>query len=323
MRSLLESANPLGEYIVLTYCKVKGHFCQNWPLRRFARRGFLCSMTRLLLLIIALLAPISLLAQDQPASDVNQEPENPYSEVSFRNPAGFQMEVWVNGNRLGFTPLTVRLQPGPHWISISADSIIPIMQTTMIRDKPSQVVHIPPAPVTRDDYVRVQNNLNQTILNGPKDPHLILIALHLCIDVEEGYRLLERMDRGMPGDPMGEFLRGMILLMDDQPDDALAATERGLAKLPKVAFGWRVRAEALAELGQLEEAIDAANQAMIEDPHCWRNLRIRAKIHELAGNTIAAEADAERAEEMYRALFLEEESGPQPAGPEAPSMAVE
>jgi hypothetical protein len=64
--------------------------------------------------------------------------------------------------------------------------------------------------------------------------------------------------------------------------------------------------------GELDPALDAANQSVVLDPRGWRNLRIRARVHAARGDTAKARADEELAQELYEQVHQIMESARRP-----------
>jgi hypothetical protein len=256
----------------------------------------------LLFLVLLLQAAVLVAAGDAGGASTESAVE-PRSVYRISTMGGLEMEVWIGGRRVGFTPLTVELPAGRFPISASAESIIPVFgEIVSGGDGKSYEYVIPPAPLTVENYERVGREVAQFIASNARNPHLVIISLHLITSAEDGLGLLDRADRLMPGDPVVEALRARVLLRAGQLDGALRASERALEALPKAALVWRIRGEVLEQVGELQAAMDAANEAMVLDPMGWRTLRLRSRLHEKLGNERGARADTERAEEIYEGL---------------------
>lgn len=228
-------------------------------------------------------------------------PPDELQRVRFQSMARFQVEVWLNGTRAGMTPFEVNLPAGEYLMSVTGDSLYPIVETISI-DREDPIIWIPPIPLTTANYEEAQEALFHRIMEHPANPHLLIAALHMTLDPSDGKDLLRRADRLIPDDPMVDNLRARILVMAGEFDEALRAAERALEKLGRHSIGWRRLAEVLLARGDLEEALDAANQAVLRDPRGWRNQRVRSRVHSALGNEAASISDSERADELYAAL---------------------
>lgn len=268
-------------------------------------------LTAFIICVLVTMAPVGVKGQEPagpaapPEAPAEAESANANDRetriVRFQSMARFQVEVWLNGQRAGFTPLQVRLPDGDYIMTATADSLAPIVQPISVGEGVG-VVWIPPIPVTRDNYRNVTRDVVRHIFENPENPHLIIASLLLTIDPEDARDLLQRADSLIPGDPMVDIARAGHLLRDEKHDEALRAAERALEKLGNVAFSWRRLAEVHHARGEHAEALEAINRAVVIDPRGWRNLRIRTRIHEAMGNSNAARIDHERAEELYTAV---------------------
>lgn len=222
--------------------------------------------------------------------------------VRFQAPGNLQLEVWLDGERLGFTPFSKELTPGDHYLTASAEALQPVMQDFAIGARANQVAIIPVLPLTTENHPEAVRRLIETIKTQPPNRHFRIMGLYLATDPDDVKTLLEIADKEMPGDAMVDLLRARVMLRGGDTNGALASTDRALPALAQVAFAWRMRAEALLAADRAGEAIDAANQAVILEPNGFRNLRVRARANEAVGKTAAARNDAERATSLYEEL---------------------
>lgn len=218
--------------------------------------------------------------------------------VRFESMARFQVEVWIDGKRAGFTPFLVRLPEGEYIMTATAESLAPIVQTIEV-DEDSEVVWIPPVPVTRNNYQGITREVVRHIVEHPDNPHLLIASLLMAIDPSDKRDLLRRADQAIPGDPMVDVIRADYFLKLERKDEALVAAQRALESLGMVGFAWRRLAEVHLAREEHAEALEAINQAVLLDPRGWRNLRVRSRVHQAMGNSNAGAIDAERAEELY------------------------
>ena len=240
--------------------------------------------------------------QVEPPAEFQAPDEAPVFEVRFQSAVRLQMDVWLDGNRLGTTPLRTKLPAGRYFLSASADAIVPVLQPFEVGDGGAQMAVLPARPVTTENYDAVSQDVFRTILHFPDNAHLLLIALYLTFDEEEAERLLARADRALEEDATLEALRARYHLRAGRFREALAASERAIGLEGTHAMAWRVRADILAEMGEMDRALSAANHAVVQEPNGWRNLRTRARIHTELGNDRNARLDTERADELYEWL---------------------
>ncbi|CAN5429977.1 hypothetical protein BH09SUM1_BH09SUM1_04430 [soil metagenome] len=227
--------------------------------------------------------------------------------VLFDNLAKFQMEVWINNSRVGFTPVTRKLKPGRYALTATAESIVPITQTIVVGPKGDQAVYIPPVPLTGENYPETQKSTAEIMAHMGSNPHLVIIALYLALDPQDSQALLARADRMIPGDGTVDSLRAKALLKAKDIPGARAAADRAVKKLPSYCYVWRVRAETLIAADELNEALDSAERAVTIDPENWRNYRIRALVYQAmvshgADKSAERAADVALADDLYRKL---------------------
>lgn len=253
-------------------------------------------MHRFALLFLMMLAAVLPAATPTPAA--------PEVVVKIASTAGSQMDVWLNGRRIGFTPVEKRLPAGRYWLTASAESIMPLMQAIDVRPSPHpyQGILLPAVPVTQENYREVGQWVLSEIPKQRGNPHLVLMALQLTRDPAESAKLLEVADKALPGDPMADVLRAQAVGRSGRLADALVAADRAVAAANYVAAAWRVRADVLRALGRPEEALDSANRAVTLDPFDFRNLEMRARVHAAAGRAREQKADEDRGAELYNAL---------------------
>jgi len=253
------------------------------------------------LLAVAILAFVGVgVAPAQQAAD--QATSGSLASYTIRALGDLQLEVWLSGQRLGFTPLTVKLPEGRFRLTASGESLIPYVGVLDSKGAGEYSYTVPSAPLTVDNYAAVSQDFVRVVLEEGDNAHLLIMGLHMMTDPEEGRRLLERADKALPGDGVVDALRAKVLLKAGDRDGALVAAERAVRKEPKVAFCWRVHAEVLESQQDLKGALSSLNQAMLLDPNGWRTLRVRSRVNRALGNQRAAEVDEARAQELYEAL---------------------
>ncbi|HMX62485.1 MAG TPA: tetratricopeptide repeat protein [Candidatus Sumerlaeota bacterium] len=236
--------------------------------------------------------------------------------VRFETPAAIQMEVWLDGKRLGFAPFTEKVAVGNHYLTAITEGIQPVMQSLTVGAKGDQMVILPTAPLTAESVPDVLKQVIRTIETTHPNNHLTIIGMHVTPAPDDFHTLLSRIDQQLPGDPVVDVLRGRRLMKEQKLDEALAATDRALRKLPRVAHAWRVRAEVLLASGDAKSALEAANEAVLLEPQYYRNVQVRAQIHRALDNPTAAKNDVAMADKLYDEL-AKLDYGP----PKAPAQA--
>lgn len=222
--------------------------------------------------------------------------------VRFENPDGLQLDVWVNGRRVGFTPTEARLAPGVHRLTLSAEMMVPVVSEIQITDKRKQDLSLQVSPLTRDNYEQAAAQVMENIIKNAKDPSMYLMALFLASDVDEGMELLRRAEDVLVNDPVLETLRARVLLTAGELEKAREASDRAVQSHPSLAYAWRVRSEILRKQRQFADALEAAEKAVELEPACWLNYRSRAHAHELLGNFRQQNKDREDAAKMYAGM---------------------
>lgn len=244
------------------------------------------------------------------AEEAVPEPEAEKAEhivrtVRFESRGRIQMDVWLDGEPLGRTPFRAPLPVGEYFLTATGDAIVPLMQRFEVGPDADQYAILPVLPVTTQNYLAVSQDVFRAIMQNPENPHLLIAALYLTIDGEEAGKLLARADEALAEEDAAlEALRARYHLRGGRLEEALRTASHALDIDGGLALAWRVRADILAELGNHADALSSANYAVVQEPFGWRNLRTRARIHELVDNERAAAQDRERADELYEALHL-------------------
>jgi hypothetical protein len=265
-------------------------------------------LMRLLALLLLALLPVGARAQGESPTPT---PPPDVRRLRVESMGRFQMEVWINAKRAGFTPLEVNLRPGKYLVTAAAESVVPVIQALEIGDE-HPVLWLPTVPLTRDNYDKAGEHLVRAIIDFPGNPHFVIMSMLMVRDAEDATQLLERAARELPGDPMADLLRAKIILRQNKLDEALQLVDRAVPKLASASIAWRIRAMVLLARGELDPALDAANQSVVLDPRGWRNLRIRARVHAARGDTAKARADEELAQELYEQVHQIMESARRP-----------
>jgi len=238
-------------------------------------------------------------------------------EVRIDATGRLQMEVWINGERRGLTPLKTRIAVGDQYLTAVAESVEPFMAIVEVPDVENQALTIPSVPLTGQNYALSSERLVREIAYNPKNVHLMIIALFQATDPEDTRLLLGRADKAAPGDPVVDVLRAKFLAKNEKWAEARAAADRAVKAMPEYGYLWRARAEVLLSSGQGDVGLESINEAMIREPFGWRNLRVRARIQDALGNGSLAAEDGARAEAIYQVFHQVAAAAEQSASPTA------
>ncbi len=258
---------------------------------------------RLLLILITLLMTAS-----APAQDATEETPQPHeSEASFQtmlfeSSANIQLEVSIDGVRIGITPCRAELKPGRYFLTASAEGVEPLMQYVDITSQPGQKALLPTRPLSIKQLEPLRETVLDVVAKTKLNPHMIRIAMLLSVNDEEKGYLIKQADRVTPDDPVVDAIRSRQLLADKQYQEALEAADRSVEKLKMFSQGWRAKALAHLALGEKQEALRAAHNAVINEPYGWLNLRVRADIYKAMDNKRAADNDLKREQEILEEL---------------------
>ncbi len=250
------------------------------------------------LLLCFLAAPELLYAQGSTTSTDTSTSPTP-RVVKFRAMGDLQVDVWLNGDRAGITPFNKKLVPGEYLLTAMAEGIQPISQVYTVEDKDNMLANLPVAPLTQDNYEIVKKYIVQLTQKLPGNSHPLIMALFTAMDSEEKSYLFTQIDKVIQDDPIVNIIRARYFLDIGRETEALELTEKSLEEYPELAFAWRTHAIVLLQQGRFDEALDAANYAVILEPNAWRNLRIRAVVYSKIGDLRKGTKDAERASEIF------------------------
>ncbi|MEQ8820015.1 MAG: PEGA domain-containing protein [Sumerlaeia bacterium] len=216
--------------------------------------------------------------------------------VIFETQSGRQMEVWVDGRRLGSTPLRHALMPGNYYLSAGGEGVVPILREFVVfshGDK--QTLGIKDEPLTSKNYFPAVGVLAEARGERPDNVHLEVLALSMVFEEEKFDTLLGRLPESVrEGDPMVLYLRARRELEDRKdPTQALHLTNRAIKGDETFAPAYRLKAKLMLEMAGPEEARKAAERAALLDPRNPESYVLRGK------------ASVELEEEAYARLDFE------------------
>ncbi len=262
-------------------------------------------MTRRLVVIaslIALMLPFSgtpTFAQETPAPESatppTPAPVEAWSKVTFRGADNRQFDVWVDGTRVGLTPISLELPSGRRMVTASAELLSPVIEyVEFIPDQPHDII-LPVEPLTNQNYTRITANVVGALKLAPKNPHISLIAAMTAQDPKDAWTMLSRGEQLSPPNPMAMLIRGKRLQVEKKYDESLKVLDEGLKLDVRYAAIHRQRARTLTQMRRLSEAVDAATIAIEIDSNDWQSYYTRAIIYGETKDKDRARKDLDKA----------------------------
>ena len=247
-------------------------------------------MTRRLSLIataFSLILPLmgtSVFAQDQPTQVAAETatpapPAEAWSKVTFRGADNRQFDVWIDGTRLGLTPISVELPSGRRMVSASAELLSPVIEYIEFIPDQSHDIILPVEPLTNQNYTRITANVVGALKLAPKNAHISLIAAMTAQDPKDAWTMLSRGEQMAPANPTSMLIRGKRLQVEKKYDESLNVLDEGLQLDVRYAAIHRQRARTLTQMRRLNEAVDAVTIAIEIDPNDWQSYYTRAIIY--------------------------------------------
>lgn len=232
-------------------------------------------------------------AQADPAAPATTDSQTTATQVRIQFEAiqGRQLEVWMNGQPVGLTPIEATLPPGDYLLTASAEGIVPVLErVSLVPGNPYKLV-LPVESLTTTNYNIAANRVVRANEAQPNNAHVRLIASMMGSDATDVYTQLGAAERLRPESAMGYLIRSRWTLREEKFEQALELAEKGLAIEPRHAALHRQKARALAQLGRYAAALDAANKAVELDAREWQGYQVRAVIHRAKEDDASARAD--------------------------------
>lgn len=252
-------------------------------------------MKWLLLLIAALLA-----AAPSPAANApSDRPARPAPvEVRIVTRSGAQMDVWVDGRRLGVTPIMLRTPPIGLLITAGAPGLEPIVHSIDITTEPSQTVTLVDRPLSSERFPLLFAAMVEAQALHPGNPHIVVLASTIAQDGLDAANLVNGLPAAVRQEAMTLYAAGRASLLLGRGTAALEFLDQAIEAEPRLGGLHRVRAQILLQMGEPDRAMADANRAVTLDPLNPDNFSSRAAVHRLAGDERAAQMDIERALEL-------------------------
>lgn len=223
---------------------------------------------------------------DSPAGSEEQ-----YSTVMFRGADNRQFDVWIDGTRLGLTPISAEIPSGKRLLTASAEHLAPIIEFVDLNPGQEHDIILPVEMLTPQNYKRITENVASGLSSQPKNAHFLLMASMTTTNAEEATEMLDAADKLAPPNPTSKLLRGRQLQLAKKYDDSLAALEQGIILDNRHAALHRQKARTLAQMRRLADAKESATVAIELDPNDWQSYFTRGVIEAELGEKEKAKAD--------------------------------
>lgn len=246
-------------------------------------------MGRQVLLLVMVVLSGALPAQPTPQTQLAKE------TMTIRTREGRQMDVWLDGRRMGLTPLKLELRPGTYFLTAGADGLEPILRRMEVQAGGEQLTVLADRALAAERLPMVVEEIMAAFRAQPANAHVRILAALLTTDRRDHSQLLDSLPPGLGSDPTVLLSRARWAMTDGQPGAALALVEEALHREARMASLWRMKAWALIELGRNAEAKDASELAVRIDPLHADSFVVRGDVHRAAGELEFARLNYERA----------------------------
>jgi hypothetical protein len=206
-----------------------------------------------------------------------------------------QVEVWIDGRRIGLTPLKGKVPAGERLITAGGEGLQPAIQRVTIMPGDSQRISLRTQPLVESSLGEVQASLIAEIERDPRNAHLHLLRALTSTDPDVVLNSLAQAEKLATGSPTAAMVKANWMLRDKKGTEAVAALAPALEKAPRYAALHRTRAKALAVAGRDDEAMASADQAVQLDPRDWQNLYVRGIVRREKGDIAGAREDLQNA----------------------------
>lgn len=260
----------------------------------------------ILLLPLLCLAVPALRAQDLPqvqAGDAATTPGGPIRSVAIRTVNNLQLDVWIDGRRVGFTPLRTRLAPGTYLLTAGTEGVEPVISLVEVP------VELPSGDVTQttliDDRILIPErfpivfaHMARSFQQHPDNPHFILLAMLLTQDREDFEGLLEMLPPNLRNDPMVALAQAAWQAEEGNIEGGLETLREATELEPGFAALWRAKTRLALRLGDVDRAFAHSGQAVAMESTNPQNYHTRARVYDAMENERGARYDRERAREL-------------------------
>ncbi len=232
---------------------------------------------------------------ETPRQAATAAPEEEYATVMIRGADNRQFDVWIDGTRLGLSPISADIPAGQRLLTASAEQLAPIIEFVDLQAGQQHDIILPVETLTTQNYPRITKNVASGLQNQPRNAHFKLMASMTTTNQEEAAEMLEAADKLAPPNPTSKLLHGRHLQLAKKYEESLAAIEEGILLDNRHAGLHRQKARTLAQMRRLADAKDAATAAIELDPNDWQSYFTRGVIEAELGEKDKAIADYDRA----------------------------
>jgi hypothetical protein len=260
----------------------------------------------LLILAMLLVLPFGLPGQETRAGSGSQAGSPQVRSVNIATLNGCQLDVWVDGRRVGQTPVRARLAPGFIVLTAGNEGFEPVILETEVHAQvppgTMQTILIEDRVIEADRFPLVFRQLVTGMMNHPENAHIKMLATLLTQDREDFEGLKEMIPEEHHGDPIMMIADAGWLAREGDVDGAVRMLEDAGQINPGLASVWRAQARLMMRMDNLDDAAIIAGRAVVLEQANPQNDRTRALIAESAGQERAAELDREEARTLEAAM---------------------
>lgn len=272
---------------------------REWPrARRWASRASAAGRLGAAL-VFAFAAAIGGVDASEQAT-VRPTPVHAECVLEIGSATGVQLDVWIDGKPAGKTPLRATLGPGNHVATAFAMDTMPIVRTIAVRDQPRQAILLVDRPFYATEYEKAFVDLVNARRAHPSNAHIPLMCAMLARERTDFDNLVALVPKEHREDAMLQVARARWTSLEGDLAGALEEVDAATERDPTAAACWRAKAELLTAMGRYDEALDAAQRAVLLDSRHPKSFFVRAKVEEALGDERAAELDREHFAELSR-----------------------
>lgn len=235
--------------------------------------------------------PTATATKGNAAASTDQE----YATVMIRGADNRQFDVWIDGTRLGLTPISAEVPAGNRLVTASAEQLCPIIEFVDLKGGQEHDIILPVETLTPQNYQKITGNVSSGLATQPKNAHFPLMAAMTTTNPDEAIDMVNLADKLAPANPTAKLLRGRYLQLIKRYDESLKVLEEGIILDNRHAALHRQKARTLAQMRRLADAKEAATVAIELDPNDWQSYFTRGVIVAELGEKDKAMGDYDKA----------------------------
>ncbi len=220
------------------------------------------------------------------------------TEVIIRSRSGIQLDVWIDGERKGPTPLITKCPPGKYLLTAYAWNAAPMVQNLEVLEIPSQTTTVGDRPLTEQDFESSFQLLVRARNEFPDNPHILVLCALTAQTSDDYLNLLGAIPEDLHDTPLLQVSNAAWAAVEGKPEAALRFLDEAALEDPRMAAVWRAHAEILLTLDRTDEARVSAERAVSLDASHPKSFLVRGRVHEALGDTRAAELDREHSQTL-------------------------